>query len=235
MLSACTLPGRRERWASGDRTGTVTAHDVHGGDPQPVLQFDAPVSALCELAGGLLAVGLQSGVVSIHAEVGARGGFGGFERKRQYEHPDGTSVLVLAPLPGGGVASGGTGGSVMRLPARAAAPESLVGHSSRIHAMLTLGGGGVLATASRDATVRLWHGAGRIDVLQGHTGPVCALASLSQELLASGAADGAVRLWRGASCIRVLRGHAGVVSALAALPGRLLASADGQGAICLWA
>ena len=61
----------------------------------------------------------------------------------------------------------------------------------------------------------------RLRTLAGHTGPVCALASLPGGLLASGSADNTVMVCEVGSgrLVRTLAGHTGWVLALANLPG----------------
>lgn len=58
----------------------------------------------------------------------------------------------------------------------------------------------ILFSASRDSTVKAWNQAMNcVEVLHGHRGPVCALASVSMDngtMLFSGSSDKTVRVWR---------------------------------------
>ena len=230
-LCALTVP----LWASADATGIVIIRDREGSSPGG-LRFGSPVHALCRLAGGLFAVGNEHGVVSIHAppewgQVPAR--------VRCYTQPRGVPVLCMAGLLGGGVVSAGTGGTMVYLaPHDGAKVCPLVGHTSRVRALLLLADGR-LASASRDSTVRLWavaKGRGLLcrHVLRGHTAEVVALAELPRAALASGSVDGDVRLWQGADCQHVLRGHTSPACALVALPGGVLVSGGQGDVIRIW-
>ncbi|WP_233849334.1 DUF4062 domain-containing protein [Paraburkholderia sp. HD33-4] len=72
--------------------------------------------------------------------------------------------------------------------------------------------------------------------LEGHTGPVSALAVLADGRLASGAWDHTIRLWNPASgaCEATLEGHTSGVSALAVLADGRLASGSSDHTIRLW-
>lgn len=72
--------------------------------------------------------------------------------------------------------------------------------------------------------------------LEGHTGPVYALAVLAEGRLASGSEDNTIRLWcpaRGV-CEATLKGHTKGVFALAVLADGRLASGSGDCTIKLW-
>jgi WD40 repeat protein len=98
--------------------------------------------------------------------------------------------------------------------------------------------GRCVVSGSRDHTTRLWDLRCRAETarLQGHTGPVTALAVLPDGRLASGSRDKAVRLWDlsgGAETVR-LQGHDGPVTALAVLPDGRLASGSLDKTVRLW-
>ncbi len=116
-------------------------------------------------------------------------------------------------------------------------------HSDTVWALAWSPDRSELASASNDGTVRLWlvewvAGGPRLKqpperVLEGHTGPVKAVAFhpiLSEKRLATGSDDRTIRLWDLETCLEVatLRGHIGAVNDLAFEPrsGRRLASAS---------
>jgi WD40 repeat protein len=106
----------------------------------------------------------------------------------------------------------------------------------------------LLASASSDRTVRLWDPVTGTPVgspLQGHTGPVWAVAAVplpdGRLLLGSGGDDATVRLWDPAAGTPVgspLEGHTDGVNAVVAVPlpdGQvLLASASSDRTVRLW-
>jgi len=71
------------------------------------------------------------------------------------------------------------------------------GQTSWVRALQFIKERGYLACASDDKTIRLWNvKEGKlINTLQGHTGPVVALAYIKNGYLASGSCDKTIKLW----------------------------------------
>ena len=95
------------------------------------------------------------------------------------------------------------------------------------------------ATAPGNApTAAVWDAstATRISELQGHTGDINCVASLSSDHLATGSADKTVRIWHGSAgtLIGTLEGHTGSVLALALSPDGRLASGSADKTVRLW-
>ena len=94
--------------------------------------------------------------------------------------------------------------------------------------------------ASHDWLVTVWDAANTLApamVLEGHEGPVQAVAYAPRGLIASGGADRVIRLWDATtgSSVRTYRGHRDFVTAINfSHDGRILASGSLDGAIRLW-
>ena len=215
-------------WASGAPHGVVTLRSGDGVDCG--MQTGSPVTALCGLSGGQLAVACLNGTVAIY-EAPVWGSRRPLRRLRWYEHP--CRVVCAVALSAGALVSAGADGGMLRLAPAFESPEPLLGHTSRVGCLLQLRDGS-LASGSRDSTVRIWQGSRCLGTLAGHDGEVICLAELSSGVLASGAADRTVRLWAAGCCLRVLRGHRGAVRALAALPSGALASGGPQDPPRIW-
>ena len=117
------------------------------------------------------------------------------------------------------------------------AREVLLFHDDQVDAVASLPDGR-FASAGADGRIAIWED-GRsapVSVLEGHTGPVAALAvSPDGATLASASWDASVRLWplSGGEPL-VLEGHRGNVNAVAFLSDGTLASAGHDAAIILW-
>jgi WD40 repeat protein len=175
-------------------------------------------------------------------------------------------VLALAALTAADgrtmLASGGRDGTVQLWDLATGAP---VGDRLGVPEMgwvwaltgVTAGRRTLLASSARDGRVRLWNpvtGRPAAAPLVGHTGPVYAVAEVTEDgprgdadgsgwrrsRLASGADDGTIRLWNPVTgaLTHVLTGHTGPVWAVARVSTPdgpdLLASAGGDGTIRLW-
>lgn len=115
-------------------------------------------------------------------------------------------------------------------------------HDSQIDAVAVLPGNR-FASAGADGRIALWEDGkdAPVTVLEGHEGPVVALAvSPDGSTLASASWDGSVRLWPlggGEPRVlegRVLQGHGGNVNSVAYLPDGTLASAGYDASVILW-
>ncbi|RVT89646.1 hypothetical protein EOD42_24940 [Rhodovarius crocodyli] len=140
-------------------------------------------------------------------------------------------ALAVGPL---GAASGGLDQAVIFWSPQGQARLAARWHRGAVEALLAIPGGG-FASAGEDGRIAIWPptGAPAPDaVLEGHEGPVSALAS-DGTVVASGGFDGTVRLWRGPGDADVLRGHQGPVTALAATP-RGFVSGGQDGTLRLW-
>jgi WD40 repeat protein len=100
--------------------------------------------------------------------------------------------------------------------------------------------GETLASGNDDKTVRLWDvRTGQCcKVLQGHTGPLRAIAfSPNGEILSSGSSDRTIKLWNvhTGQCLNTLEGHANWVRSVAFSPdSNMLASGGDDEVIKLW-
>lgn len=117
------------------------------------------------------------------------------------------------------------------------AREVLLFHNNQVDAVASLPDGR-FASAGADGLIAIWESgkSAPVSVLEGHTGPVAALAvSPDGASLASASWDGSVRLWplSGGEPL-VLEGHRGNVNAVAFLSDGTLASAGHDAAIILW-
>jgi WD40 repeat protein len=75
---------------------------------------------------------------------------------------------------------------------------------------------------------------GKATYLDGHTGPVLALA-VSGDLLATGGADRTIRIWKGGALLRTIRNHWDGIHALAFSPdGKFLASGSADRTVRIW-
>ncbi len=148
------------------------------------------------------------------------------------------AALCLAPLPDGGMASGGADGVIHLWSSDGAHRGALRGHSGWIWALVPLEGG-LLASASEDGTVRLWHAGSTSEAAPpARAGaPVRALALDSSGELISGQATGELTAWRLTTSPRLAlharhtrRVHAGAVCAIAPLrDGRVASGGEDDG------
>jgi cytochrome c len=118
------------------------------------------------------------------------------------------------------------------------AREVLLFHDGQVNAVAVLPDGR-FASAGADGRIAIWQGGQStpVSLLQGHTGPVAALAvSPDGTTLASASWDTTVRLWplSGSGQPRVLEGHRGNVNAVAFLSDGTLVSAGYDAAVFFW-
>jgi len=107
-------------------------------------------------------------------------------------------------------------------------------HRGAVEALIAIPGGG-FASAADDGSIAIWPAMGAVvpdATLQGHAGPVLALASDGVRL-ASGGFDGVVRIRDGDGAVTAFEGHRGAVTGLAFTPPGLV-SAGRDGTLRLW-
>jgi WD40 repeat protein len=112
--------------------------------------------------------------------------------------------------------------------------------SARVHDDLVTrvawsGDGSRLYTAGGDGRIGVLDPeSGLLEFLDGHTGPVLALA-VHGDLLASAGADRTIRVWRGRKLLRTITNHWDSVHALAFSPdGKYLASGSADRTVRIW-
>jgi WD40 repeat protein len=127
----------------------------------------------------------------------------------------------------------------------------LLGHAHYVYAVAWAPDGQTLSSASADGTIKVWKpeigGSEKRDIetgelmrtLQGHNGPVLALAYDRQTgILASASADRSLRIWQPQSGgqLRTIQAHQSLVQSVAVSPdGRWIASGGWDGALKIWA
>lgn len=108
-------------------------------------------------------------------------------------------------------------------------------HGDVIYRVVWDASGKLLYTAGGDKRVGLIDvESGKVEYLEGHTGPVLALA-VQGELLASAGADRTIRIWKGRTLLRTINNHWDAVHALAFSPdGKYLASGSADRTVRIW-
>ena len=108
-------------------------------------------------------------------------------------------------------------------------------HGDLIYKVAWSADGKTLYTAGGDAKIGVIEvETGKVAYLEGHTGPVLALA-VHGELLVSGGADRTLRVWKGGKLLRSINNHWDAVHALAFSPdGRYLASGSADRTVRIW-
>jgi cytochrome c len=150
----------------------------------------------------------------------------------------GGPVRALAVAADGTLASGGFDQAMILWdPARGTARAVVRWHGGAVNALAALPGG-FFASSGEDQRIALWPprpGAQPLRVLEGHDGPVAALAAQGQRI-ASAAWDGTARVWdlAGGAPVRVLEGHQGNVNAVVFGADGVVATAGFDGTVRLW-
>jgi WD40 repeat protein len=108
-------------------------------------------------------------------------------------------------------------------------------HTDVIYRVAWSADGTSLFTAGGDKRIGVIDaGSGAVEYLEGHTGPVLALA-VHGDLLVSGGADRTIRVWKGRTLLRTITNHWDSVHALAFSPdGKYLASGSGDKTVRIW-
>jgi WD40 repeat protein len=108
-------------------------------------------------------------------------------------------------------------------------------HGDLIYRVVWSGDGKVLYTAGGDRRIGMIDPeSGKVELLEGHTGAVLALA-VHGDLLASGGADRTIRVWKGRTLLRTITNHWDAVHALAFSPdGKYLASGSADKTVRIW-
>ena len=146
----------------------------------------------------------------------------------------GHSVISLAALGDGRLASGGEDGKINLWPKEGTGEPVVLAHGGGVCSLAVLGDGR-LASGGSDGKIKLWpkEGTGELVVL-AHDGRVRSLAVLADGRLASGGQDGKIKLWpKEGTGEPVVLAHGGV-SSLAVLGDGRLASGGSDGKIKVW-
>ncbi len=108
-------------------------------------------------------------------------------------------------------------------------------HDDVIYRIAWSADGKTLFTAGGDKKVGVIDvESGKVEYLEGHTGPVLALA-VHGDVLVSGGADRTIRVWQGRALVRTINNHWDSVHALAFSPdGKYLASGSGDKTVRIW-
>jgi WD40 repeat protein len=217
-------------------SGTLSGHAQRWDPPgRPTSFSPGPQGAVTSVdvnpASGVMALGHQYGIVTLHDRGGALTesiptGIPWIYRARF--SPDGRRIAV----------AGRDSLTQVRTLGSSGPPLVLVGHDGWVHDVAWAPDGRTLATASHDGVVRLWDAATgqQVAVMNGHRGIVHSVAfSPRGDVVASAGADGRVRLWRaGPAPMRLLSGQAppaadtagGVVATVAGGRLRVTGGAD---------
>jgi WD40 repeat protein len=108
-------------------------------------------------------------------------------------------VTSVAFLPAGGLAFGGTDGSVLLKPGAAGEEVRGHGHTGEVTALVVSPRGQTVVSSGAEGTIRLWQArtGAQVGRFEAHPGGVTALAlSRDGKTLASGGQDGKVCLWK---------------------------------------
>jgi cytochrome c len=148
----------------------------------------------------------------------------------------GGPVRALAVAEDGTLASAGFDQAMILWEADGRARAVVRWHGGAVNALAALPGGG-FASSGEDGRVALWPpapGPQPLRVLEGHGGPVAALAA-RDALLASASWDGTARVWDlPGGTVRLLEGHQGNVNAVAFRVDGTVATAGFDGRLLLW-
>jgi WD40 repeat protein len=108
-------------------------------------------------------------------------------------------------------------------------------HGDLIYRIAWSADGATLYTAGGDKRIGIIDvESGKVEYLDGHTGPVLALA-VHGDLLVSGGADRTIRVWKGRALLRTIPNHWDGVHALAFSPdGKYLASGSADKTVRIW-
>ena len=169
----------------------------------------------------------------------ARGTVARLPLRRLYQ---GSSVLSLAMLPDGRLASGGEDGKIKIWPTEGTDEPVVLVHTARRFvgvSSLAVLPDGQLASGSLDGKIKLWPKEGTGKPLSLSYGPefreVHSLAVLADGRLASGDVGGEIKLWsKDGKREPVVLSHGAAVSALAVSANGQLASGGADGTIKLW-
>jgi WD40 repeat protein len=244
------------RLASGSFDATIKLWDPGTGQLDATLEgHSKSVDALAVLPDGRLASGSIDATIKLWDP-----GTGQLDATLEGHSK---SVDALAVLPDGRLASGSMDATIKLWdPGTGQLEATLEGHSKSVNALEVLPYGRLasvsldqppavelnpaelaasldrLLPSSEGWAIELWDPATGIcaATMEGHSGPLNALAALPDGRLASGAGDNTIKLWDPASgqLTATLEGHSGPVYALAVLPDGRLASGAGDGTIKLW-
>jgi WD40 repeat protein len=146
----------------------------------------------------------------------------------------GYGLMAVAVLPDGRVVSGGSDSLCVWDVESGRVVANFRGH----HRILAVLPDGRLVSVTGDRTLRVWGGdLGKpLATLEGHQGPVSAVATLADGRIVSGSHDQTLRIWdiESGQMAATLEGHQGPVLAVAALPDGRIVSGSRDRTLRVW-
>jgi ABC-type phosphate transport system substrate-binding protein/tetratricopeptide (TPR) repeat protein len=226
--STAAMRPNGEGFVTGDRNGLISFWSADGGAlGEPLPAHTGPVTALAfSPDGNRIISGGADGTVRFWDAVGNPVG----EPIAAHSSP----VSTLAVWPDGTFVTGSTDGTLRPWDTLGnPTGEPIAAHGGTVRSVATAADGQTLATAGKDGVAKLWSADGTPQAeLQGHSGPVNAIAFTPDGAVVSGGEDGTVRRWDGAgAAVGEPAPLAGPVNAIAVSPDGTVAAGDETGTV----